>query len=106
MDQAGVRVLVDLDGGWGEEILYHHLEKYRTAAPDRFIIFGGVDWSQWAVQGKQFGQWAAARLQVQAERGAQGLKIWKPFGLHVRDQHDQSGAGERPAHGSPLGQGC
>ena len=27
MDQAGVRVLVDLDGGWGEEILYHHLEK-------------------------------------------------------------------------------
>jgi predicted TIM-barrel fold metal-dependent hydrolase len=28
-------------------------------------------------------------LKVQKERGAQGLKIWKPFGLHVKDQSDQ-----------------
>ena len=69
-------------------------KSYKTAAPDRFVIFGGVDWSQWAVQGNQFGQWAAKRLRVQAARGAQGLKIWKPFGLHVRDQHRSSGAGE------------
>ena len=28
-----------------------------------------------------------SRLQAQQERGAFGLKIWKPFGLVVRDQH-------------------
>ena len=25
----------------------------------------------------------------QAGRGAEGLKIWKPFGLRVRDQQDE-----------------
>ncbi len=28
-----------------------------------------------------------ARLRVQKERGAEGLKIWKPFGLHVKDHN-------------------
>jgi predicted TIM-barrel fold metal-dependent hydrolase len=46
-----------------------------------------VDWTAWNEQGDRFGEWAAARLRIQAARGAQGLKIWKPFGLHVRDQH-------------------
>ncbi len=88
MDQAGVRVYVDLDGGWGEDILHRHLDHYKAAAPERFILFGGVDWSQWPAQGDGFGQWAADRFRAQVARGAQGLKIWKPFGLHVRDQHD------------------
>jgi predicted TIM-barrel fold metal-dependent hydrolase len=51
----------------------------------RFLVFGGVDWTAWAEQGNGFGDWAAQRLRVQASAGAQGLKIWKPFGLHVRD---------------------
>ncbi|MFN8376750.1 MAG: amidohydrolase family protein, partial [Anaerolineae bacterium] len=29
----------------------------------------------------------AKQFRLQVARGAQGLKIWKPFGLHVRDQH-------------------
>lgn len=87
LDQAGVRLLVDLDGGWGEDILDERLEKYKRAAPQRFCCFGGVDWSAWAVQGDNFGAWAANRLRQQVGRGAQGLKVWKPFGLHVRDQH-------------------
>jgi hypothetical protein len=32
-----------------------------------------------------FPEWAAKRLHAQKERGAQGLKIWKPLGLHVKD---------------------
>jgi predicted TIM-barrel fold metal-dependent hydrolase len=47
-----------------------------------------VDWSKWGEHGDHFGEWAAQRLRKQAARGAQGLKIWKPFGLHVRDQHN------------------
>ncbi|MGB8984135.1 MAG: amidohydrolase family protein [Anaerolineales bacterium] len=86
LDAAGVTHYVDLDGGWGEEILERHLDYFKNAAPNRFQIFGGVDWSQWRTMGDTFPEWAAKRLRVQKERGAQGLKIWKPLGLHVVDQ--------------------
>ena len=29
------------------------------------------------------------QAEVQKEAGAQGLKIWKPFGLHVKDHQGQ-----------------
>ena len=87
LDEAGVRVLVDLDGGWGEDILYQRLDTYKAIAPDRFCFFGGVDWAAWPDHGDRFGEWSAVGLRRQAARGAQGLKIWKSFGLHMRDQH-------------------
>jgi predicted TIM-barrel fold metal-dependent hydrolase len=87
LDEAGVRLFVDLDGGWGEDVLQRHLDHFKAAAPERFRIFGGVQWDAWPAQGDHFGAWAAARLRAQAARGAEGLKIWKPFGLQVRDQH-------------------
>jgi predicted TIM-barrel fold metal-dependent hydrolase len=89
LDRAEVRHFIDLDGGWGEEILDNHLELFAQRAPDRIRVFGGVDWSQWARHGDEFGFWAAERFQAQVARGATGLKIWKPFGLHVRDQHNR-----------------
>jgi predicted TIM-barrel fold metal-dependent hydrolase len=85
LDEAGVETYVDLDGGWGKDILYQHLDHFKAAAPERFQIFGGVDWSAWASHGDRFGEWAAQQLRNQAAAGAQGLKIWKKFGLHVRD---------------------
>lgn len=85
--EAGVTLYVDLDGGWGEEILERHLDYFKSAAPDRFQIFGGVDWSRWGEMGDTFPEWAAKRLRAQKERGAQGLKIWKPLGLHVVDHN-------------------
>ncbi len=87
LDAAGVRAYVDLDGGWGEDILHRHLDTIKAHAPERFFMFGGVDWSQWTAHGDRFGEWAAERFRQQVARGADGLKIWKPFGLHVRDQH-------------------
>ena len=85
LDEAGVVAYVDLDGGWGEHILNAHLDLFKQPAPERFQIFGGVDWERWLELGDRFPEWAAGRLRIQKERGAQGLKIWKPFGLHVRD---------------------
>ena len=84
LDEAHVTAYVDLDGGWGEGILQAHLDHFKHPAPDRFWIFGGVDWAQWSSRGEDFPEWAAGRLHEQARWGAQGLKIWKPFGLHVR----------------------
>lgn len=85
LDEAEVTTYVDLDGGWGEDILQQHLDYFKQPAPERFLIFGGVDWAQWPAQGAGFGDWAAERLREQVRWGAQGLKIWKPFGLHVTD---------------------
>ena len=84
LDQAGITKYVDLDGGWGEAVLREHLAKLAPAR-ERFLVFGGVDWSQWPARGESFPEWAAGRLRVQKEWGADGLKIWKPLGLHVRD---------------------
>ncbi len=85
LDQAQVACYVDLDGGWGESILQTHLDAFKARAPERFQVFGGVDWSAWPERGEAFPEWAANRLRLQAGWGAQGLKIWKPFGLAVRD---------------------
>ena len=89
LDESGVQHYVDLDGGWGEDILDKHLSLFKANAPDRFSIFGGVAWDRWAEMGNAFPDWAARRLQAQKERGAEGLKIWKPFGLHVRDANQR-----------------
>ena len=85
LDQAGVVRFVDLDGGWGEQLLNDHLDHFKQPAPDRFHVFGGVDWTKWSEKGEAFPEWAAGRLKEQKERGAEGLKIWKGFGLQVKD---------------------
>ena len=86
LDRAHVSTYVDLDGGWSEEVLDSRLRKYKEAAPERFIFFGGPGWKHWPEEGNSFGANAAKRFAAQVARGAQGLKIWKDFGLHVRDE--------------------
>jgi len=88
LDAAGVAVFVDLDGGWGETILQQRLDKFKSVIPDRYAVFGGVEWEAWPDHGDQFGEWAAKQLRKHLTWGAQGLKIWKNLGLHVRDQHN------------------
>ncbi len=89
LDQAGIVRYVDLDGGWGEHLLNAHLDYFKEPAPQQFLVFGGVDWSQWKEKGDGFPEWAAERLRIQKEHGAEGLKIWKGLGLQVRDQDDR-----------------
>ncbi|MGD0750930.1 MAG: amidohydrolase family protein [Anaerolineales bacterium] len=89
LDQAGVVRYVDLDGGWGEQVLNAHLDHFKQPTPGRFLIFGGVDWSQWQEKGDGFPEWASGRLRIQKERGAEGLKIWKALGLYVHDHQDR-----------------
>lgn len=87
LDEAHVTTYVDLDGGWGENVLDERLHKFKSVAPERFIFFGGPGWVHWASDGPRFGEMAAKRFRAQVARGAQGLKIWKDFGLHVRDEN-------------------
>jgi predicted TIM-barrel fold metal-dependent hydrolase len=87
LDEANVRVFVDLDGCWGEDLFHSHLDYFKAPAPQRFRTFCGIDWSRWFEHGDAFGEWAARKLHEHARQGADGLKVWKDFGLHVRDQH-------------------
>ena len=89
LDAANVTQIVDLDGGWGEDILQHRLDKFKAVIPERYLVFAGVNWAAWLGKGDAFGEWAAERLREQVRWGAQGLKIWKLFGLHVCDQNDR-----------------
>lgn len=43
LDEAGVIGYVDLDGGWGEDLLQAHLDHFKAKAPAKIRIFGGVD---------------------------------------------------------------
>lgn len=85
LDQAGVWRYVDLDGGWGEDILHRHLDTIKAAAPDRFAVFGGIPWALWNEVGNGFGEMAAKVFSAQVMRGASGLKIWKKLGLELKD---------------------
>jgi predicted TIM-barrel fold metal-dependent hydrolase len=87
LDQAGIRLFVDLDGGWGEDILVDHIDKLKSRYSDRFQVFGGINWEKWKSIGDTFPDWAASRLKLQKQMGADGLKVWKNFGLQVRDHH-------------------
>lgn len=89
LDAAGIVHFVDLDGGWGENILISHLEKFKEAAPQRFSVFGGIDWGKWKEKSAGFPEWAARQLEYQKSLGADGVKVWKGFGLHVRDHEDR-----------------
>ncbi len=86
LDAAHITHYVDLDGGWGEDILDAHLKKFKDVAPDRFTMFAGPNWKLWADGSNDFGATSARRFRQQIARGAKGLKIWKDFGLHVKDQ--------------------
>jgi predicted TIM-barrel fold metal-dependent hydrolase len=87
LDRAGVRRYVALDGFMGEDLFHNDLERFKALAPERFRVFCGIDWSRWSELGDEFGAWAAHKLREHARQGADGLKVWKDYGLRVHDQH-------------------
>jgi predicted TIM-barrel fold metal-dependent hydrolase len=82
LDEAGIRYVVDLDGGFGD-YFYREIEKW-GALGDRVLVFAGVGWERLAAS-PSLGEQAALEIEQAAASGAKGLKIWKDFGLRVRD---------------------
>lgn len=81
MDAAGVRTVVNLDGGWGER-LTQTLAALDEAHPGRFLTFAllnydGIDDEDW---GRREAKWLEESFRV----GAKGLKIHKSLGLSYR----------------------
>lgn len=81
MDEAGVRTVVNLDGGWGDR-LKETLAALDEAHPGRFLTyalvnFQGIDDADWGTR-------EATRLEEGFQLGAKGLKFHKSFGLSYR----------------------
>ncbi|MGI6367975.1 MAG: amidohydrolase family protein [Anaerolineae bacterium] len=82
MDEAGVEMIVNLSGEFGDT-LQTILEGYDRAAPGRFATFCNVDWSGVGESGWE-GR-ACGQLRADIAAGARGLKVFKSLGLTFRD---------------------
>ena len=81
MDTINLRVLVNLSGGTGEE-LRKTVQTMKGKYPDRFVVFANPSYSD--IDKPGYGERAAERLAADVRNGAQGLKIFKDFGMTVK----------------------
>ncbi len=86
MDEAGVRTVVNLDGGWDRK-LKETIAALDEAHPGRFLTFALIN-----LQGFDDDGWSqreTERLRQSFEAGAKGLKFHKSLGLSYRDRDGQ-----------------
>src|SRR5260370_28846124 len=81
MDTINLRVMVNLSGGTGEE-LKKTVAVMKGRYPDRFVVFANMNYDDLNTPG--FGKRVAARLEEDVKNGAQGLKIFKNFGMDLK----------------------
>ncbi len=81
MNAAGVRTVVNLDGGWGER-LKETLAALDETHPDRFLTFALIDFA--GIDDEGWSQRETARLEESFRAGAKGLKFHKSLGLSYR----------------------
>jgi len=81
MDTINLRVLVNLSGGTGDE-LKKTLAVMKGRHPDRFVVFASLSYDDLNTPG--YGKRAAARLEQDVRNGAQGLKIFKNYGMDLK----------------------
>src|SRR6202166_2451729 len=81
MDTINLRVLVNLSGGTGEE-LRKTVATMKGRYPDRFVVFANPSYDDISTPG--YGQRVADRFAADVRNGAQGLKIFKNFGMDLK----------------------
>jgi predicted TIM-barrel fold metal-dependent hydrolase len=87
MDALNLQVLVNLSGGSGATLAGGVQAIRNSAYPGRMVLFANLDFSNGVTPG--FGARAAAQLERDVSAGAVGLKLFKNFGLTVRDGQGQ-----------------
>ena len=82
MDGMNMGVVVNLSGGWGEN-LEGAISNMEAKYPNRIVTFANVDFD--GVGGDNWTENAVAQLRSDIEAGARGLKVYKNLGLDVKD---------------------
>lgn len=83
MDRTGVKVLVNLTGGYGQG-LAESLQRYDRAFPGRFLTFTEPQWHRVGEAG--YPAFQADELARARRAGARGLKVAKTLGLYLREK--------------------
>jgi uncharacterized protein len=88
MDALNMRILVDspVDGGCCDWVR-NAVSNIRAAGRGRFAVMTNIDFSDLDAPG--YNQRAAATLAEDIRNGAVGLKVWKNFGMRLRDSRGQ-----------------
>jgi predicted TIM-barrel fold metal-dependent hydrolase len=84
MDKLNMRVMVNLSGGYGDN-LRKTLATFKSRHPNRFVIFANLDLTNLDDPG--YADRAARTLEADIKAGAQGLKFFKNFGMSTRDKN-------------------
>ena len=87
MDGINLQVMVNLSGGYGDR-LAQAVENMKGHYKNRFVVFANINFQ--GLDEPDYPQRAAAQLEQDVKHGAQGLKIFKNFGMDLKD-----GKGER-----------
>jgi len=82
MDEINMGVMVQLSGGYGDR-LAENVKRQKGKYPDRFVIFANIDFNN--IDAPDYSKRAAAQLERDIANGAQGLKIFKNFGMDLKD---------------------
>jgi predicted TIM-barrel fold metal-dependent hydrolase len=93
MDGLGMRIMVNLSGGYGDR-LKANVAALKGRYKDRFAVFASMDFS--GIDEPEYGAKAARQFEQDVRDGAQGLKIFKNLGMDLKD-----GKGRRIAVDDP-----
>jgi len=102
MNSLNMQVMVNLSGGTGEA-LKRTVQVMKGKYPDRFVVFANMDYRDLDKPG--FGDRLAAQLAEDVKNGAQGLKIFKDFGMELHYASGQRVHVDDPAF-SPVFEKC
>ena len=86
MDRINLRVMVNLSGGYGDK-LKQAVDNMKGHYKDHFVVFANIDFKDLDDPG--YSKRAAAQLEQDVKNGAQGLKIFKNFGMDLKDTKGQ-----------------
>ena len=86
MDSINLRIMVNLSGGYGER-LKENVAILKGRYKDRFVVFANMDFS--GIDDPNYPQKVANQLEQDLKNGAQGLKIFKNFGMDLKDTKGQ-----------------
>ena len=82
MDQINMRIMVNLSGGYGDS-LRQSVETLGPYYDKRLVVFANIDFS--GIDEPDYPDRAAAQLEADVRNGARGLKIFKNFGMTLKD---------------------
>ena len=86
MDALNMRIMVNLSGGYGDR-LKANVAALKGKYPKRFAVFANIDFN--GIDEPGYGERAARQFEQDIRSGAQGLKIFKNFGMDLKDGKGQ-----------------